>query len=44
MTNIDQDFEDELELFRTETEGAAQFFYGYLAIHEVAKRRKDVLS
>jgi AbiU2 len=44
MTNISQDFESELELFRTESESAAQFFYGYLAIHEVAKRRKEVFQ
>jgi len=42
MTNNEREFERELELFRTECESAAQFFYGYLAIHEVAKRRKSV--
>jgi len=42
VTNNEQEFERELELFRTECESAAQFFYGYLAIHEVAKRRKSV--
>lgn len=42
MAKNEQEFEQELELFRTECESAAQFFYGYLAIHEVAKRRKSV--
>jgi hypothetical protein len=37
-------FEQELELFRNECESAAQFFFGYLAIHEVAKRRKSVFQ
>jgi HEPN superfamily AbiU2-like protein len=35
-------FARELEIFRTEAEAAAQFFYTYLAMHEVAKRNKDV--
>jgi hypothetical protein len=32
----DAQFEHELEVFRTEAETAAQFFYGYLAIHAAA--------
>ena len=36
-------FERELELFRKECEGAAQFFFGHLAINEMAKRRESVL-
>ena len=42
MTNLEREFEAELELFRTESESAVQFFYAYLAIHEVAKRRTEV--
>jgi len=36
-------FENELEVFRKEAEAASQFFYGYLAIHEVAKHNRAVL-
>jgi hypothetical protein len=32
----EQQFEGELELFRTEAETAAQFFYAYLTVHAVA--------
>jgi hypothetical protein len=35
-------FAQELEIFRTEAEGAAQFFYTYLGMHEIAKRHKQV--
>jgi hypothetical protein len=42
MTTAEKEFDTELELFRTECEGAAQFFFGYMAIHEVAKRRRRV--
>jgi hypothetical protein len=42
MTNCENEFERELDLFRSECESAAQFFFGYLAIHEVAKRREAV--
>ena len=42
MTKNGREFKRELEIFRTECESAAQFFYGYLAIHEVARRRKNV--
>jgi hypothetical protein len=44
MTDQEREFERELELFREECEGAAQFFFGYLAIHEMAKRRESVLQ
>ena len=43
MANEERQFERELELLRGECEGAAQFFYGYLAINEVAKRWNKVL-
>jgi len=33
------DFETELEIFRTESESAAQYLYAYLSIHETARRR-----
>jgi len=35
-------FEQELEVLRTEAEGAAQFFYSYLAIHAAAGDHKKV--
>ena len=38
----ERQFARELEVFRTEAETAAQFFYTYLAMHEVAKRHKKV--
>lgn len=44
MTTEETRFEQELELFRQECESAAQFFFGYLAIHEVAKRRAAVFQ
>jgi len=43
MLNEERIFERELELFRKECEGAAQFFFGHLAINEMAKRRESVL-
>jgi hypothetical protein len=43
MTNEESAFERELELLRKESEGAAQFFFGHLAINEMAKRREAVL-
>ncbi|MBI3403966.1 MAG: hypothetical protein HY046_00720 [Acidobacteria bacterium] len=43
MKNAEQDFKDELEIFRTESESASQFFYAYLAVDEVAKHNKRVL-
>jgi len=36
------DFEKELEIFRTESESAAQYLYAYLSIHETAARRRSV--
>ena len=35
-------FEHELEIFRTEAEAAAQFFYAYLSVHETAGRHPTV--
>jgi hypothetical protein len=34
--NVEADFEQEVEVFRTEAETAAQFFYAYLDIHAYA--------
>jgi hypothetical protein len=39
---LDQQFEHELEVFRTESETAAQFFYAFLAIHASAGPDKSV--
>jgi HEPN superfamily AbiU2-like protein len=36
------DFERELEIFRTEADGAAQYLYAYLSIHETAGHRRSV--
>jgi hypothetical protein len=38
----EQEFENELEIFRTETQTAVQFFYAYLTIHAVARDRPTV--
>jgi hypothetical protein len=38
----DQRFEEELEVFRTEAEGALQFFYAYLTVHAVAVAEASV--
>src|SRR5579872_6787368 len=35
-------FARELELFRVDAEKGAQFFYSYLAVHELAKRQRRV--
>lgn len=35
-------FEHELEVFRTESEAASQFFYAYLTVHAVAAERNGV--
>ena len=35
-------FEQELEIFRTEAESAAQFLYAYLSIHETAGKHASV--
>ena len=40
--NAEQKFESELETFRKECEAASQFFYAYLAVHEVAKHKRRV--
>lgn len=40
--NAEADFERELEVFRTEAETAAQFFYAYLDIHGCAGADKAV--
>jgi len=42
MTDPAVEFEQELEVLRTEAEGAAQFFYSYLAIHAVAGDHRSV--
>jgi hypothetical protein len=39
---IDDAFARELEIFRAEAESGAQFFYSYLAVHELAKRQRRV--
>ena len=38
MKSIEDEFSCELEIFRGEAESGAQFFYSYLAVHELAKR------
>jgi AbiU2 len=38
----DVQFEHELEVFRTQAETAAQFFYGYLAIHAAAGEKNSI--
>lgn len=43
MTPQEQ-FKNELEIFRTEAETAAQFFYAYLTIHAVARDDRKVLG
>lgn len=42
MTDPSLKFEQELEVLRTEAEGAAQFFYSYLAIHAAAGDHQKV--
>lgn len=44
MTANEKAFERELEVFRKDCESAAQFFYGHMAINEVARRRQVVLA
>ena len=44
MNETELRFTQELEVFRTEAESAAQYFYGYLAVHELARRRKAVFD
>src|SRR5438445_12877646 len=38
------EFVRQLEVFRTECEAAAQYFYGYLAIHALARRNRRVFD
>ena len=42
ITSPEVRFEQELEVFRTEAEAAAQFFYAYLTVHAVAGDHKAV--
>ena len=42
MTATDARFERELEIFRTEAEQCAQFLYAFLAVHDLAYRKKTV--
>jgi hypothetical protein len=42
MSDPAADFEQELEVLRTEAEAAAQFFYSYLAIHAAAGDHRPV--
>lgn len=42
VTSPEAQFEQELEVFRTEAESAAQFFYAYLTVHAVAGDNKAV--
>jgi hypothetical protein len=44
MSNPEAEFEEELELFRKEVQGATQFFYGFLAVNTAAASRKAVLD
>ncbi|MEW5982204.1 MAG: hypothetical protein AB1806_07515 [Acidobacteriota bacterium] len=44
MTSNEKAFERELEILRKDCESAAQFFYGHMAMNEVAKRRPRVLD
>jgi hypothetical protein len=41
-TTAASEFERELEIFRTETDAAAQYLYAYLSIHETAGNRRSV--
>jgi hypothetical protein len=42
MATLDEHFERELEIFRTEAEACAQFLFAFLAVHDVAYRKKAV--
>jgi hypothetical protein len=44
MKNIDDEFSRELEIFRGEAEAGAQFFYSYLAVHELAKHDRRIFQ
>jgi hypothetical protein len=39
---VEEQFARELEIFRTEAQSAAQFFYAFLAVHAAAGARKPV--
>jgi hypothetical protein len=43
LSDAEAQFERELEVFRTEVESAAQFFYAFLAVHAAAGARPKVL-
>jgi AbiU2 len=40
--SAEREFARELEIFRTEAEGGAQFFYAYLTLHAVAADNRSV--
>lgn len=42
MKQISIEFENELEMFRKEAEGAIQFFYSWQGIHAVAHKNKSI--
>jgi hypothetical protein len=44
MTNPEQSFTHELEIFRTEAQAGAQFLYAYLAIDTLLREKKKVLD
>jgi AbiU2 len=43
MSSPPSEFEHQLELFRTEAEGAVQFFFAWDAVHAVASKDKSVV-
>jgi len=44
MSDLDEQFEHELEICRSEVEGSLQLLYGYLTVHAVAARDEKVLA
>src|ERR1700730_3347819 len=42
MRTPTKQFEHELEIFRKDAQGVAQFFYAYLTIHQIAGELKSV--
>jgi hypothetical protein len=44
MKTLETRFEHELEIFRTEAEAGAQFFYAYLAVHAAAGDHKPIFE
>ena len=44
MSSVASQFEDQLELLRTEAEGAVQFFYAWDATHAAAARDKNIFN